>query len=370
MFLSWKPTTAFQGLAQGITFPAFPAIAAEWSPIQNSGLYVAVLTCHLQLGPLVMMPLAGEMCSSSLGWPALYYLMGGMTAVAIAILFFFHEDYPRDHRWVNKKELALIELGKESTQNSSGEKPQVPYKSIFTDVVVWGILVEYYGGMIALLIFMLFGPVYLYDVLGLEVSSTGFIAALPYLISVFVKFSAGPLSDALNCISQKARVKVFGALSQFTMAGCFIALALLPKEEKTWIQVFFTAASVLNALNTVGVDKSCQLTCCQYGYVVQSVVTLSNAAITLLIPLLVGLMAPDNTVQQWSHIFWLIAGIVIIAEVVFVLTAEADPRPWTNTTHNKAQVAPVEYEAKRVSVSLRSPLAEPHESYQSTQERL
>lgn len=43
------------------------------------------------------------------------------------------------------------------------------------------------------------------------------------------------------------------------MAGCFIALALLPKEDKTWIQVFFTGASLLNALNTVGVDKSCQL---------------------------------------------------------------------------------------------------------------
>lgn len=43
------------------------------------------------------------------------------------------------------------------------------------------------------------------------------------------------------------------------MAGCFIAMALLPVEQKTLIQIFFTGVNFFSALNCVGLDKSCQM---------------------------------------------------------------------------------------------------------------
>lgn len=43
------------------------------------------------------------------------------------------------------------------------------------------------------------------------------------------------------------------------MAGCFIALATLPVDQKVLIQVAYTGVNFFSALNCVGLDKACQL---------------------------------------------------------------------------------------------------------------
>jgi len=71
-------------------------------------------------------------------------------------------------RLVSDKELIKIEHGKISviTRDANVVKkkirpPSVPYKSIFMDKVVWGILISALGGQIGFLVFVLFGPTYL-----------------------------------------------------------------------------------------------------------------------------------------------------------------------------------------------------------------
>lgn len=56
----------------------------------------------------------------------------------------------------------MIEEGKEAVLTC--EKPTVPYRAMFTDVVIWAILLEYFGAILGMLIFMLYGPLYLHDV--------------------------------------------------------------------------------------------------------------------------------------------------------------------------------------------------------------
>ncbi|KAH7704854.1 Protein T19D12.9 [Aphelenchoides avenae] len=366
------PLFAIRGVPVATSFPAIPSIGVEWSPLKSSGLFIALISSHLQLAPLTMMPLAGQICESSLGWPALYYILGAATIGAIFTFCLLYEDSPRLHRSgsffcrlsvfhfrkVSQKELFVIEHGKEST--SSGERcGRVPYKAILTDYVVWGFFVAYFGGMVGFLIFFIYGPVYLHEALGFEVNATGFAAAMPFLLAICMKLVGGPLSDYTTCISQKARVKLFSSISQFTMAGCFIALALLPANYGLLIQVFFTGAQVFSALNCVGLDKCTQLACCQYGYVIQSIITLSNSAITLAVPMLVGFLAPDNTVEQWSRVFWIIGIIIIISTIVFDLTAEAEPRPWTLNTFGNAKIHPNDIRTHKISVGMKCPFGEP-----------
>jgi hypothetical protein len=53
-----------------------------------------------------------------------------------------------------------------------------------------------------------------FQVLGFDVKKTGFTAALPPIICIFVKFIAGPISDKLVCLSDRYRIILFATLSQ------------------------------------------------------------------------------------------------------------------------------------------------------------
>jgi hypothetical protein len=53
--------------------------------------------------------------------------------------------------------------------------------------------------------------------------------------------------------------------------------------------------------------------------------------VVLVLPGLVGLLAPDNSPGQWSLIFCVISGIVIVTNVFFMFVADSEPAQWTRT---------------------------------------
>lgn len=50
----------FEGFAISTSFPALGAIISEWGTLKKSGTYFAYLSTHLQLGTILVMPLAGK----------------------------------------------------------------------------------------------------------------------------------------------------------------------------------------------------------------------------------------------------------------------------------------------------------------------
>jgi hypothetical protein len=43
------------------------------------------------------MPMAGAMCVSRLGWPAVYYVQGIVTLLAFSLFYLVYRDSPRIH---------------------------------------------------------------------------------------------------------------------------------------------------------------------------------------------------------------------------------------------------------------------------------
>uniref|UniRef100_A0A915CSJ0 Major facilitator superfamily (MFS) profile domain-containing protein n=1 Tax=Ditylenchus dipsaci TaxID=166011 RepID=A0A915CSJ0_9BILA len=320
-FTAYGLVSAFATLATPLCFalstswPAMGSIISEWSTIRNSGMYIACLSCHLQLGPIFTMPLAGTLCESEWGWPAVYYLQGVLTLLAFLAFYLFFRDSPKFHRNVSDKELCKILEDK----NFDSVSHKVPYKAMAKDITVWGIFASNLGGLLAFK--------YL-------------CTALPYLISAMMKFVVGPFSDHMFCVSGKARVIIFATLSQLLMASCFVALSFLPPTYPLLIQACFTGATVFSGLNCVGVAKSTQLMSRQFSHVLMALSALTASIVVLLIPPGVSLLAPNNSTQEWSRIFLGIAVIVVVTIIIFDVTAEVDPRPgptqkWTVPKKNR-----------------------------------
>lgn len=329
-----------QGIATSTSYVAMGAISAEWSPLGDLGMYLCLISCHFQLAPLMVMPLAGALCESKWGWGSLYYLLGSLSSIAFYLFYWFYRDSPRSQKNVSIKELVKIEEGKLikgeknavktkeklKTQRLAREKP--PYNAMITDLTVWGILAANVGATFGNQIFWQFGPVYLHKALGMSIEKTGFAAALPYMLSGVMKLVAGPLSDRMSCVSQKFRIILFSSLSQYIGSFAFLMLVFLSSTQPTLTQLCFTTVTAFTGIWTVGVCKSAQLISAQFSHVIFSINTFVSNIVILLVPSIVTLLVPTGAIDEWSTIFIMIGTIQAVAQTFFNLTAKVKPREW------------------------------------------
>uniref|UniRef100_A0A914L437 Major facilitator superfamily (MFS) profile domain-containing protein n=1 Tax=Meloidogyne incognita TaxID=6306 RepID=A0A914L437_MELIC len=259
----------FQGFGLAAIWVATGSISAHWSPLSNSGIFLAVLTSSFQLGPITAMPLSAEFCSSEMfGWPAVYYLLGTLSLFLFTIFYWIYRDSPREHEFLSAQELSIIEEGKSlkdiSNRRRKGKelKQKILYMAILKDSAFWGVYLCSATSNLAFQVFWQFGPIYLNKALGMEVAKTGIASALPFLLSLIGKNFAGQISDRLTSVSEKAKVIFFASISQYLMGACFLAMSLFPKfgiVNVTLMQCIYTAATVFSGLNTVGLIKGAQL---------------------------------------------------------------------------------------------------------------
>ncbi|CAD5207554.1 unnamed protein product [Bursaphelenchus okinawaensis] len=343
-----------QGLALAALWPSTGSITTEWSTAKRSGTYIAILSCHLQIGPVLTMPIAGELCSSPLGWPAVYYFLGTATLLFVSIFAIFYRDSPPKHGCVGAMEQVVLQKGK-IVQVTEKEHPTVPFFAIFTDKAVLGCLFTTFGGNLGYQILNQYSAFFLNTVIKFDVKSTGIATALPFVLAIFFKIAAGPISDKMPYFGPKGRVIIFTSISHFIMSGAFIALSLVDETTQRLAQVLFTTAVTFSGLNAMGNIKSLQLISGPFVYVLMATVTLSSSICILILPPIVNLMAPDNTPAQWSFMWICFGSFIIFSTIVFNFVAEAEPRPWAlglqTKTKSTNKVVPVQIDVAELGKS-------------------
>ncbi|KAE9546361.1 hypothetical protein FO519_010427, partial [Halicephalobus sp. NKZ332] len=150
-----------------------------------------------------------------------------------------------------------------------------------------------------------------------------------------------PISDYATCVNQKNRAKIIMTVSHAIMTTAFFILAFLDHRNQVLGQVCYMITIIVSSLQSVGFMKTNQLANRQYAYVVMAVVACINCSIVLLLPAFMAIVAPDNSTSQWHTVFWIIGGIIIVTTIIYDLTAEADPRPWTINKEIRASVSDV-----------------------------
>jgi MFS family permease len=63
-----------QGIAFAGNMPVFGSFLAHWVYFKQMATFTAVLCTYVQLAPAFTMPVAGFLCESRWGWPAVYYV--------------------------------------------------------------------------------------------------------------------------------------------------------------------------------------------------------------------------------------------------------------------------------------------------------
>ncbi|KAI1709274.1 major facilitator superfamily domain-containing protein [Ditylenchus destructor] len=320
--------------------PALTQIPHYWAPMKEQALYMAILSCYMQLGIIFTMPVTGALCESKWEWPAAYYLHGTLCALLFTLFFIFYRDTPKQSWFTSDSELDVLEADRavltnskqdnESQSLSNGRHQQrIPYKQMLTDSSMWACLSAGTGSALAYYFFALYGPTYMNKVLKVTVEHTGIFVAIPFVLAIGGKLLFGPGMDYIGIFTMKARIVWTTIIAQIFNVICYVILGIFPATSALLAQLLIIVVLVSNGVGFVGLARNAQVTAQQHSHFIMAILAMINSLVTLGLPLAISAIAGENTPAEWSLIFFIMAAILFALDIGFGLLAKTKPRPWT-----------------------------------------
>lgn len=161
-----------QGLAQGAIYPSVHTMLPRWVHPSERGMLSTFAYSGTQLGTVIMLGVSGFIAASTLGWPGIFYISGGLTAIWSILFDFLGCDSPAASKGISKEEKDFIESAKGVL--TKGEKRVTPWKQIFTSKAFWAILVVHCTQSWGFWTLLTEIPLYMKDILEYDIKAVRF----------------------------------------------------------------------------------------------------------------------------------------------------------------------------------------------------
>jgi ACS family hexuronate transporter-like MFS transporter len=204
------------GLGEAGNWPGAAKTVAEWFPISQRALGMAIFNSGAAIGSILAPPLIVWL-QLKYGWQTTFIVTGSLGFLWLALWLFFYQS-PQKHRWITEEELRLIEEGKngdgESGRVGDGENvfassslpvtpsPTLPLSSPrWRDLLryrqVWAIVLSRFLTDPVWWLYITWLPKYLADARGFSLTKIGLFAWVPYVAADAGSLSGGWLSGYL-----------------------------------------------------------------------------------------------------------------------------------------------------------------------------
>ena len=212
------------GLGEAGNWPGAAKTVAEWFPINQRALGMAIFNSGAAIGSIVAPPLMVWL-QLKYGWQTTFIVTGVLGFLWLALWLFFYQS-PQKHRWITEEELRLIEEGKNgdgrktrgrrdtedariaSTRVSASSSlpvtpsPTLPLSSPrWRDLLryrqVWAIVLSRFLTDPVWWLYITWLPKYLADARGFSLTKIGLFAWVPYVAADAGSLSGGWLSGHL-----------------------------------------------------------------------------------------------------------------------------------------------------------------------------
>uniref|UniRef100_A0A0N5AGE1 MFS domain-containing protein n=1 Tax=Syphacia muris TaxID=451379 RepID=A0A0N5AGE1_9BILA len=330
-------TRFVQGIAFAANFPVIGGFCSRWAYYKQNGLFVSVLVAYVQLSPALTMPVSGLLCGRT-GWPSVFYVHGTFCLVLFFIYGLLYRNNPQKHPMVGDKEINKIRIGKVEASGfrscsasgcSKKDLKKIPYLAILKTPSVWAIWLAAVGNFTCINLLFLFSPIYINKVLRFEVSKTGLNAALAPVTQFIVKMVSGIASDKITFLSETDKLRLFNSIAFFGSATFLFILSAMNTSYMTLCMIIMGSGTGLLGATTGGFFKAAPLISKQYSHFVTGNISLGITITMLFVPIIMSTLAPDNTPEEWSLVFVVIAVGLILSNIIFCSFVKGEACEWT-----------------------------------------
>ncbi|XP_058803314.1 putative inorganic phosphate cotransporter [Phymastichus coffea] len=320
------------GLLQACLLPCTQTLLSRWVPPLERARLGSLVMNGQPFGIVVTMPISGVVAASGIGWPSVFYIFGAV-AIAWSVLFFYlGADRPSDHPRICPTEVNYINnsLGN-SCKIEQVKKSKVPWKSILTSLPMWSILIVHSGYSFGFYLLLTKLPAYMKNALNYDISSSGLVSALPYLMMWLMGFPISWICDyALRKNVTIAVVrKISNTIGLWIPAVALIVLSVIT-TNKTSILVSILAVAVgFNSGITCGFQINHIDLSPNFAGVMMSLTNAVANIFSIFAPLICGAIVYDEAdISQWHIMFYITAGIYFVTNLFFMIFGSGEIQLW------------------------------------------
>lgn len=319
------------GLCEGTTFPALNAMLAQWTPPEERSKIGSLVFAGAQLGTVFANSVSGVILHySSMGWPAVFYVFGGVGVLWFLVWLVTCYNNPDSHPFISEREKTF--LRERMSDHTHKKPPSVPWRHIFTSVPVWALIWAQIGhdwGFFTLINDL---PKYMSSVLKYSIKSNGLLSALPYLTMWICSVITSWLADWMITanVMSRTNVRKLGTTIASLGPGIFIIGASYAGCDRTVVVVLFTIGATLMGTFYPGMKVNSLDLSPNYSGTLMAVVNGLGAVSGIITPYIVGVLTPHDGLYEWRLVFWIVLGVFVVTNLIFVLYASGEVQYWND----------------------------------------
>ncbi|XP_066956747.1 sialin-like isoform X1 [Macrobrachium rosenbergii] len=316
------------GIVQGVVYPSLHVLVARWIPPLERPRFISITYMANCLGTIMTLPVCG-LIIDSLGWETVFYVCGAVAIVWVAFWSLLMFDSPLNHPRISEKEREFI-LDAISAETTRQKPNQIPWCAFMTSLPLWAINMAHVGAMFGFTLLITQLPTYMDSVLGFSIKNNGLLSSLPFLAQFLGSAACGCIGDYLrtrNYITAATSRKIFATVSLICPAITLVAVGYVGCNAILAVILFPVSAACLGAIGAGHLANHLDLTPNFAG----TVFGLSNTiafSISMLAPIIVGALTPDQSLEQWQYVFWITGGIYLACWMFFMIFAKFEIQPW------------------------------------------
>ncbi|XP_014215960.1 putative inorganic phosphate cotransporter [Copidosoma floridanum] len=319
------------GLTCGVMFPAANVMLSHWIPVEERSMAGSLVFAGAPLGTVFASALSGLILErSSLGWPGVFYFFGGFGILWFLLFVILCYDSPDEHPFISDAEAKF--LHDRLSQHKHREVPVVPWGRILRSKAVWALSAASIGNGWGFLTLVSDLNKYMSSVMKFSIRDNGYLSALPYLFMWLGSLITSWLSDWLVATNRATTTKVrkFGTTVASVGPAVFLIGASYAGCDRVAVVTAITAAMFLLGSSLPSVKVNVLDLTPNYAGSLMALTNCMASATGILTPYVVGLLTPNQTLAEWRVVFWIVAGVLLGTNVVFVLWASGEVQEWNN----------------------------------------
>ncbi|XP_041982503.1 uncharacterized protein LOC121735668 [Aricia agestis] len=315
------------GITGGFIYPALHVLVARWAPPAEKGKFTSALMGGV-LGTVVTWSVTGPLMENY-GWSCAFYVPGALCLVWCALWWYLVADRPTEHPRIAESERKYI-------MEALGDKIQKtkvapPFKKIFMSFPFLAMTVLHFGNLWGLYFIMTVGPQFVSKVLGFQLSSAGFISALPYLARLICAAIFGAIGDCI--LSRKmmstTAIRKFFCLFSHILPGVLLILLMYTGCSTALSVAMITMSMGFNGAATLTNLQNHQDLAPNFAGTLYGIANFVGSTSGFFSPMITAYFTrTGDTFTQWRPVFYIGASVYIVSAVFFMMFGTGQTQSW------------------------------------------
>uniref|UniRef100_A0A0K0E6E7 Sialin n=1 Tax=Strongyloides stercoralis TaxID=6248 RepID=A0A0K0E6E7_STRER len=313
----------FEGLFEGVTYPAMVALWAKWAPYTEKSRLASFAFSGSYFGTVISLSLSAYI-GEIFNWQMIFYFFGIISLIWSYFWITIIKENPEDDLYISGDELALIKTSTIPPNNINFN-----WKYALQTKSVWAIITAHFCQNWGFYTMLAYLPNILKDLTIYKIETIGILSAVPYWLMGFVLIYSGMFSDKLleRLHWSVEKIRKYVCCLGFFIQAMFLILATF--SPSSGFLIFCIILSIgagglpWSAFSVNTIDVAPQFAGQLMG--------LSNTLATfpgMISPLIVASIVTNGTFMEWSSIFYLTSFIQIIGAGVYFKFASGDIAEW------------------------------------------